>query len=195
MRVGGGDYKGRRLFAPNGEETRPTADAQREAIFNILHNSYGHQSEKVLDLFAGTGALAIEALSWGASHAVFVESSKKALQCLQKNLDLCRVESSKVHCIEKDKIEQWPRILCELEESFRPFDTIFCDPPYKKGLVGKTLNLLEKYAPKLFLEGQSILIVETSTDEALPNLVSSWRLLKDRSKGSTRLLFYKREQD
>ena len=192
MRICGGEFKGRILAAPSGDETRPTADAQREAVFNILHNSAGHESVSVLDLFAGTGALGLEALSWGAAKAVFVENSKKALVCLRKNLEICRVGAGSSVIVEDSRMDNWSRMLKTSAASFLPFDTVFCDPPYKKGLASKALFALEKGAAELFAPGRTVLVVEASTDESAPKLPPAWELFKERSKGSTQLFFYRR---
>ena len=120
MRVVAGRVKGHHLRAPKGSETRPTSDKVREAIFAILANSF--VGEPVLDLFAGTGALGIEALSRGASSAVFVERRPQACQIIRANLAHTRLEEvSRVLCLPVE------RALGILET---PFDLVLVDPPY-----------------------------------------------------------------
>ncbi len=121
MRVIAGKLRGRRLMAPAGNETRPTSDRAREGLFSILGSLEGFI---VLDLYAGTGALGIEALSRGAARAVFVESGQRALDCLRENISTL----SLTHCtsIVRCSVE---RAGAELSKK-APFDVIFCDPPW-----------------------------------------------------------------
>ncbi len=88
MRIVGGDFKGRALFAPPGSTTRPTSDRVRESIFNILaHGDYALEGARVIDLFAGTGAMGLEALSRGAVHALFVEEAAAARAAIRRNVE------------------------------------------------------------------------------------------------------------
>jgi len=123
MRVVAGSLKGRVLTAPRGDRTRPTADRVKEALFSILGSLDGFS---VLDLYAGTGALGIEALSRGASGAMFVESSHQALKCLTSNVSgLGLAERSRViHA----SVERAGREISDRA----PYDVIFCDPPWSK---------------------------------------------------------------
>jgi 16S rRNA (guanine966-N2)-methyltransferase len=123
MRVVGGEYRGRKLVAPEGAATRPTAERVREALFDILGS--GVEGAAFGDLFAGTGAVGIEALSRGASHCVFVESYAKALRCLERNLDLVGAGGrSRILSVVA------ARALAILEEEGSALDVLFCDPPY-----------------------------------------------------------------
>jgi 16S rRNA (guanine966-N2)-methyltransferase len=120
MRIVAGELKGRRLQAPRGMETRPTSDKVREAIFSILAGTF--VGEPVLDLFAGTGALGIEALSRGAARAVFVERGAHACRCIRQNLESLHVDDrGKLLCMPAE------RALTLLDE---PFGLILLDPPY-----------------------------------------------------------------
>jgi 16S rRNA (guanine(966)-N(2))-methyltransferase RsmD len=133
VRVIGGEFKGRILCAPQGEKVRPTSDRVREAIFDILGPVWNFQ--RVLDLFAGTGSLGIEALSRGAQEAVFVEQGKNALTVLKGNLKALGLKS-----------RTWilplavKRGIAVLGEKGERFNLIFIDPPYGKGLVGKAIG-------------------------------------------------------
>ncbi len=131
MRIIAGDFRGRRLSTLGKGDTaaalRPTADRVRESLFNVL-NSYGDavRGAQVLDLFAGTGALGLEALSRGAAHVTFVENGRAAQRILQQNIALCRAEA-RCHVIARDARK--------LDEATRaPADLVFLDPPYGRAL-------------------------------------------------------------
>ena len=124
MRVVGGSDRGRRLRAPRGRRTRPTADRMRVALFDILGPAVAGM--RVLDLFAGTGAVGIEALSRGATRAVFVERDRDALRALRANLATLRLGREQARVVAGDAVA----VLPVLEASEAPFDLIFLDPPY-----------------------------------------------------------------
>jgi 16S rRNA (guanine(966)-N(2))-methyltransferase RsmD len=121
MRVVAGQYKGRRLAAPRGARTRPTADRVREAVFNLLGPIDG---ERVLDLYAGSGALGIEALSRGAREATFVESDPNAVLALRQNLELLGIERARV------ARASVPAYLRGAARRGERWSLVFCDPPY-----------------------------------------------------------------
>ena len=126
MRVIGGRFGGRRLVAPSGDRTRPTSDKVRQALFNVL----GDVSDlSVLDLYAGTGALAIEALSRGARRAVCVESGRPALLALRENLAALGVEATVI----PKPVERAARDVAP----FAPFELVMCDPPYAAVVTGE----------------------------------------------------------
>jgi 16S rRNA (guanine(966)-N(2))-methyltransferase RsmD len=122
MRVIAGRYGGRRLQAPRGADTRPTADRVREALFAVLGERV--QGARVLDLFAGSGALGIEALSRGAAEATFVESSPAALKALRANLDALGASAA----IQRGDVR---RFLGAASRAGRQYDLVFLDPPYR----------------------------------------------------------------
>ena len=132
MRIIGGDFRGRRLASVGkGDEAahlRPTSDRVRESLFNVLAGGYGDPCEgaRVLDMFAGTGALGLEALSRGAEHVTFVENGRKSLALLKENISLCRA-ADRARIVAHDA-----RRLAKT--STVPFDLTFLDPPYGKGL-------------------------------------------------------------
>lgn len=132
MRVISGSLKGRRLTAPDGKTVRPTADRTKESIFNILAG--GIQDRRVLDLFAGTGALGIEAMSRGATAAVFVDQAMPALAAIRQNLRNLGLEN-------RTRVIQWNilrNLNCLLTEP-HPFDLVFMDPPYESHAVSPAL--------------------------------------------------------
>lgn len=149
MRVIGGKYKGHSLFAPKGLRIRPTSDLVKEAIFDILNLDW--RKKAVLDLFAGTGNLGIEALSRGADKAVFVDSSTEAIRSIKKNLSFLGISEAVI--LRRD-ITKGVNFL----KKWAPFDVVFIDPPYKRGLIEKILKLLLK--PPNILNTESILVIE-----------------------------------
>lgn len=132
MRVVAGRYRGRRLVAPPGDATRPTSDRVREALFSVLGPSV--QGARVLDLFAGSGALGIEALSRGAAEAVFVDRAPKAIEAVRANLAALGIEAG-VHRIEA---RAWLRAASARADAY---DLVFLDPPYRRaGELGRELS-------------------------------------------------------
>jgi 16S rRNA (guanine966-N2)-methyltransferase len=123
MRVIAGTYRGRTLRAPRGRATRPTSDRVREALFSILGEIVG---TTVLDLFAGSGALAIEALSRGASNATLIDSSPAAIEVIRRNLETLRIDAEVVRADALAWCEQAKR-------RARQYDLVFLDPPYRHG--------------------------------------------------------------
>lgn len=137
LRIISGELRGRRLAAVPGAGTRPTADRTRESIFNILGRAV--RGAHVLDLFAGTGAFGIEALSRGAAAAVFVEFGRQALSVLRANLAACRLT-------DRARVIRWDagRNLNCLEAVPELFQLVFMDPPYHAGLAAPALRHLEQ---------------------------------------------------
>jgi 16S rRNA (guanine966-N2)-methyltransferase len=124
MRVVAGTARGRTLVAPPGSRTRPTSDRVREAIFNALWSRDELEGARVADLFAGSGALGVEALSRGASHATFVDSDRAAQQAIRRNVDAAGVADRAT--IVTAPVDRWLAGLPADEH----FDLVFCDPPY-----------------------------------------------------------------
>lgn len=139
MRIIAGEFKGRRIAAAKDRSIRPTADRLRESIFNILGNRV--QQRRILDLFAGTGAMGIEALSRGGDYAVFIDNQPAAIQCIQRNLNPMNI-AHRYHLIRWD-IQRG--LACLAEES-NGFDLVFIDPPYQAGLIRPTLDHLGQTA-------------------------------------------------
>ena len=123
MRIIAGEAKGRKLYAPGGEDTRPTADRIRESVFGILGPRV--LEARVLDLFGGTGALALEALSRGAARATIVDSSVKAIACIRRNAEaVLGADMARVEIFRADYRQA-------IERLAQPFDLVFLDPPYR----------------------------------------------------------------
>ncbi len=177
MRIVSGLVKGRRIFAPSGLALRPTPNKVRAALFNILSNSIVGAS--FLDLYAGTGAVGIEALSRGAGFVTFVEQDPRHLAYLGKNIAACGFsEKSKVLGFAADHF---------LNGGVQPFDLIFLDPPYASGE-------LEKILPRIW-EGDMMtdrgqLVVEHFHKQVLPQAMGKIQFLKKYRYGETILSFY-----
>ncbi len=144
MRIVGGEFRGRVLKSPTGSATRPTSDRTREAVFNILHHAKWRRGDiiegaRALDVFAGTGALGLEALSRGAAHAVFVERDFSAARICQENIDALGVKDRAL-ILKFDGLSPVARPLY-----LEPRTLVFLDPPYGKGMASKALlGLAEK---------------------------------------------------
>lgn len=175
MRIISGTSRGRRLVTLRGHALRPTSDRVKESIFNILG---GEVEEKVvLDLFAGTGNLGIEALSRGARRVLFVEKGREALRIIQRNLHQCDFKE-RYEIIPKEA----SRAIGILERRGETFDLIFMDPPYEKEHIQKTLTKLNLC--RIYHDG-SILVIEHSRREPLPQKTGRWSLVKQRMMGDT----------
>lgn len=179
MRVIGGSLKGRRLASFRGRSVRPTSDKVREAVFNILHRP--GPSTRVLDLFAGTGAMGIEALSRGAAEAVFVDIDSASIATVRKNLQSCGVlDRSKVY--KMDAV----RAVRELAARSEGFDLIFIDPPYESGLTEKAL---EAIAAVRLLSPGGVIVAETSRRSALEGPFDGLDVVDERRYGDTVVYF------
>lgn len=182
MRIIAGAFRGRRLLGPRGDAIRPTIDRVREAIFNIIASRV--PEARVLDLFAGTGAMGLEALSRGAAFSVFVDRSAEAARLIGKNVDLCGARDRTR--IIQDLI---PSALRRLEGRREAFDLIFLDPPYGEGYVEKTLALLEGVSAP-----DALVVAEHNIREESPENLKIWTKDRERRYGDTRISIYSREQ-
>lgn len=159
MRVIAGRFRGRPLHAPRGEMTRPTTDRVREAVFAVLGDL---AQARVLDLYAGSGAIGIEALSRGAAHAVFVEAAQPALACIRRNLQQLDVRQEAT--VIGARVERCRGRLRELA----PFDLVYCDPPWahlQRSLVGLR-DLLDANVAR----AEATVVVEHPSRETVPDL-------------------------
>ena len=148
MRIIAGSRKGHRIDAPRGPATRPTSDRVRENVFNLAQAWVPEAF--VLDLFAGSGAMGIEALSRGAERAVFVESHSDACRVIGRNLEKLRLTGAQVVCNDVSRF---------LAADARTFDLIFCDPPYDE--YAALEPQLARYLPRLLAE-HGLLVLETA---------------------------------
>ena len=183
MRVISGTYKGRKLHSYPGLSIRPTSDRTRESVFNILSNLFQDLTEKrVLDLYAGTGALGIEALSRGAGSAVFVESQQAARAVLQKNLSFIAAPSA--HEIIALTVAA---ALPLLHKRGAVFDLIFIDPPYGRGLAHATMQAL---ADGALCSAQAVILCEHFMRDAVEERYGALALFDRRRYGQTVVSFY-----
>lgn len=178
MRVITGIARGRRLETLPGENvTRPTTESVKEALFSMIQ--FELEGRRVLDLFAGSGQLGIEALSRGAGHCTFVENNRQALKIVESNLSHCKLkDNSKV--VLSDALS----FLMRKDN----FDIAFLDPPYNQGLIEKCLPLL---LPMMSDDG--IVVCETSADENLPENIDGFTADRVRRYGKTKLTLYRKD--
>lgn len=190
MRIISGRSRGRKLNTPKevrgkAPVIRPTADRAREALFNIIGPRV--VGAKVLDLFGGTGALGLEALSRGAEEVVFVDDSSKSCSLIAENCKLCQ-EEDKIRILRRN-LRKRPTFLGKLIED-RPFDLIFMDPPYGQGFVRNLLYFFGKETSILAEHG--MLVVEEVHDAELPEDNQGLVLQDCRIYGKTGFWFYQR---
>ncbi len=176
MRIIGGKAKGRQLKTPKGLHTRPTQDRIRESIFNVLMN-YGLENAQVLDLFAGTGALGLEALSRGARCLVAVDN--KTSRLIKENAEICGF--SHITKVLPLTVQRAVPIIT----GQGAFDYIFSDPPYNSGLVSFSLKIIEEYQ---LLADNGMVILEHHKDEE-PVLSDYWIKVKEQKYDYTRIVY------
>lgn len=156
MRIVGGRLRGRTLAAPKSQSIRPTADRLRESLFNILAHAYGDPvtGARVLDLFAGTGALGLEAMSRGAAFALFVDDGAEARALLRENVQTLGLAAA-TRIFRRDATKLGPAHPVE------PFSLAFLDPPYGKGLAERALASAREGG---WLTSDALIVVEEATD-------------------------------
>ncbi len=180
MRVTGGTFKGRILKTTPGLSTRPTTDKIRQSIFNILMKDI--EEAVVLDIFAGSGALGIEALSRGAASAVFIESGHKQVEMIQENLTTLGLKAGVFEC-------DYMTACRNLHIDGRKFDMIIADPPYEKISPEKVIEIVLQYD---LLEYNGLLIIEHKAGQVIK--ADRMEKLKKRKFGQTEVTFYARKQ-
>ena len=179
LRIISGTHRGKQLQPFPGKKIRPTGDRLREAIFNILSDRV--HLAVVLDLFAGTGALGIEALSRGAYTATFIEKDNVAVSIRRENIRSCNLK-------EKTQVIQWD-VLKNLNciQSITPrFNLVFIDPPYQKDMLRPTLQQIHDSRA---LQNKAYLVVEHSRFDVIPNTVEAFHLKDERKYGKTLVSF------
>lgn len=168
-----------KLHTPGDYAVRPTADRVKEAIFSIIGTKIC--SAAVLDLFAGTGNLGLEAWSRGADRITFVDDSSKSLALVRANIKKTRAEAETA--VIKKSAEKAIRQLCTAGEYF---DFVFCDPPYRLGWVDKIIKALAEFP--VFTTG-GYLVIEQSAEEALPETTDDWENIRSVVYGETAVVF------
>ena len=179
LRIIGGQFKGRKLRSVRGTGTRPTSDRTREAIFNII--AFQVRGARVLDLFAGTGALGIEALSRGAQSAVFIDVSNQSISVLRENLASLPLESP-------TKVIRWDlsRNLNCLHSSGPAIDLVFMDPPYNEDLITPTLGYL--HSSQCLANNARIIVEHSHLDPVFPDQLP-FKIVDQRKYGKTLVVF------
>ncbi len=181
MRIVGGIYKSRQINMPKGVDIRPTQDKVRQAIFNIL----GDVSEKtVLELFAGSGAFGIEAISRGAKSATFVDNNFRCIQTIRSNLEMLGVDSSKYNTIKADALTAPSRLAADGKK----FDIIFLDPPYYKDMAKKCLIKIDYYD---ILSPIALVLAEHFKKDALDAQLNGLLFVDERRYGDTLITIFK----
>lgn len=182
MRIVGGQYKGRTITAPPGRDTRPTSDRARESIFNVLAHadwSPGVAGRRVLDLFAGSGALGLEAISRGAVFALFVETDAAARGAIRDNIEaLGLFGNTRIHRRDATDLGVKPAGLGDA------FDMVFLDPPYGKGFGERALARLRDGG---WITSDALILLEVGADET--PLTPTFKMLDERDYGAAKVLF------
>lgn len=177
MRVITGTAKGRKLTPPPGLETRPTTEVAKEAVFSIIQ--FQVEGANVLDLFAGSGQMGIEALSRGARYCVFVDNARSCQNAIRNNLDHTGLGTN-ARLVGTDAVSF-------LQGGSGPFDIAFLDPPYDKGLAERTLPLVAA-----LMDADGIILCETDRKELLPETAGDFVRHKEYRYGKTKVTAYRR---
>lgn len=180
MRVITGTARGRKLKELIGMDTRPTTDRVKEAEFSVIQ--FEIEGRRVLDLFAGTGQLGIEALSRGAAHCTFVDTRREAVSLIRENLAHTQLEDRGT-VIQSDFLA----FLTHIKEKF---DVIFLDPPYESGMLEKAIETITKID---IVSENGIMVCENGSNSAWPEVPKPYRLQKEYRYGKIRVALYRRE--
>lgn len=184
MRIVGGKFRGRALKAPEGRDTRPTSDRARESIFNILaHAAWAPSLEgaRVIDAFAGSGALGFEALSRGGAFCLFVETESSARGVIRDNAEAFQLFGvTRIH--RRSAVDLGPKPA----GLGKPFDLVFMDPPYGYNLVPQALEQLRAGA---WITDDALVVAETGAETEEPPVTPGWTLLDERIYGAARISF------
>lgn len=184
MRIIAGKARGTQLLAPKGMDTRPTQDKVKESLFSMIQ--WDIPDADVLDLFAGSGALALESISRGAASAVVVDKSREALDCIRKNIAKMRVEEQ-VSLLACD----WEQALLQLSRSGRTFDLVFLDPPYRMTDLPAMCSKMQQLG---LLATDAMMVLEHRTGIEM-NMPPAFALEKERTYGDTQIHFYRLEAE
>jgi 16S rRNA (guanine966-N2)-methyltransferase len=182
LRIVGGEFRGRPLAAPKSSDIRPTTDRTRESLFNILSHSHGEVLDggRVIDCFAGTGAVGLEALSRGSSQALFLETSVEGRGLLRTNIEALGLQG-RARIFRRDATDLGP------VGNIEPFDFLFADPPYGHGLGEKCLH--SAASGGWLVDGALAILEERANIE--PDVPSPFMLKDVREFGDTRMHFYR----
>lgn len=178
MKVISGKYKGRNIEGFDIDGTRPTMDRVKESLFATIQNYI--DDSIVLDLFSGSGNLAIEALSEGAKEAILVDSNYKAIKTIEKNINTIGVIDAKVLNMDYKKAIEY---LCD-----RKFDVIFLDPPYKTNYIEESIKLIDKYS---ILSDEGIIVCESDSIDKII-YTDNFKSVKDKKYGDKYIVILKK---
>ena len=183
MRIIAGSAGGRLLVAPKGMDTRPTQDKIKESLFSILGGET--DGARVLDLFAGSGALGLESISRGAEFAVFADKSRLAQEAVAKNIEALRLgaQTELLRC-------HWKIALKKLEARGDRFDLIFLDPPYADDLLERAVAHIARFD---ILAPDGIMIAESPAEKELPKLSAPYRVAREYRYGRIKVTLYRRD--
>ena len=179
MRIISGSARGRKLKEPQGMDTRPTTDKVKESLFNIIQ--FELEGRRVLDLYAGTGQLGLEALSRGAESCAFVDQRREAAALVRDNVKLCRFE-------DRSRVIQ-AEALSFLALCREKFDVVFLDPPYQSGLLEKSLETLTRFD---ILREYGIIVCESGAEWTVPPLASPYETGREYRYGQIKLTVCRR---
>jgi 16S rRNA (guanine(966)-N(2))-methyltransferase RsmD len=185
MRIITGSAKGAKLKAPRGLETRPTTDRVKESVFNILGGMVVDAG--VLDLFAGTGNLGLEALSRGAKEAVFIDRRAESVAVIKDNAEHTKL-SAKTKIYKRDVLAA----IEQLNQSGQSFSMIFCDPPYNRGFVASVLKKLDEGT---LLQDSGIVVIEHSQHELVADTWLTLDVKRTEKYGETMVSFLVRHKE
>ena len=193
MRIIAGSFKGRKLVAPKGDDTRPTTDRVRESLMSTIASARGgFENAHVLDVFAGSGALGFEALSRGAATATFYEKSAGAIRALRQNAELLGLDLSNHAIFQSDVLKYRPRF------AGNKFDIVFLDPPYALDHI-EILNLITALQEEGVIAQDALISYEHSKkiSQALEKnlLNSSWSVISEKKYGDTTIDLLQYRQD
>ena len=184
MKIIGGEFSGRVIHSPKGKNTRPTSSRVKESLFNFLIHGFGVDFEgmDVLDIFAGSGSLGIEALSRGARFCNFIDIESQSILAINNNIKSLKLEKkSNVRRSDVIKIDR------HVMKDQRPVDIVFSDPPYKDSF--KTKIAIEDFAKKGWISKKAIIISESSSRDEVDN-ISGFEISKKKIVGDTQLCVY-----
>lgn len=180
MRIVGGSHRNRAFVAPAGRFTRPTTDRLRETIFNILHNRGLVKGQRVLDVFAGSGALGMESLSRGASFAAFIEQNPSAIGVIAQNLEQLGL-ADRAQIFKRDAVRPG-------HNKLPPYDLAFFDPPYRQAFLKPSILAMAKDG---WLAPKALLVLELAGDEEFV-VPTGFELDDQRESGETKLILLQR---
>lgn len=183
MRIIAGEYRSRRIETRDGNGTRPTLDKVREAVFSSLGGMFS--SGNILDLYAGSGANGLEALSRGYDQAIFVDTSHEAIQMIQKNIRNLKCEDRTKVMHMNDK-----KALKILSSEQRKFDLVYLDPPYSSQHNDQILELLQSYE---LLNPKAVVVIESLKQDEFKNTYGTLKPYKEATYGITRITYYRNE--